>query len=259
MVEWNEHAIIFSTQKYGENNKLLTVFSKQHGLYKGLLKYANSKKQRGIYQTGNLVDLTWKARLSEQLGTFTGELIESIPALFLHDNTRLSALTSACALTETILPERDPHPLTYDLLTNLLYQLKVNNPAWLTHYLMFELETLTTLGFQLDLSECAATGTTENLYYISPKTGRAVSKQAGEPYKEKLLLLPQTLNTINPLDPDTYQNHTLPAKETAKILALTSFFLHKYLTYYCEKPLPDSRKRLVQQLQKTLKHEPEAA
>ena len=191
-MQWSDNAIILSVRKHGETSALVRLLSRTHGVYGGVVRGAQSKAHRGVLQPGNRVNASWSARLSEQLGSFKIELLEANMALLMQDAGRLSALSSACAIMEAALPERHPYPKLYQCLQGFLHSLK-ETETWYEAYVMLEMDLLAESGFGLDLTACAATGATENLRYVSPKSGRAVSAEAGEPYKHKLLPLPSFL------------------------------------------------------------------
>jgi len=196
-MQWSDNAIILSSRKYGESSALVRLFSPQHGVSGGVVRSAASKTNRGIYQPGNHVIATWNARLAEQLGTFKCELAEATTAHLMHDGMRLNTLSAACALIESALPERHPYVRLYEVFQAFLVALR-DTERWLEQYVRFELELLSESGFGLDLRACAATGGTQELVYVSPKSGRAVSRAAGAPYHDKMLKLPPFLLQVSP-------------------------------------------------------------
>jgi DNA repair protein RecO (recombination protein O) len=191
-MQWADAAIILSARKYGESSAVVRVLTREHGLFAGVARGANSKNNRGIIQPGNVASANWQARLSAQLGSFKLELLEAHAAHIMQDAAKLASLTSACALVETALPERHPYPRLFSNFHEFLHILD-STENWQQDYVKFELSLLAESGFALDLSECAATGGTSDLIYVSPKSGRAVCRDAGEPYKQKMLPLPQFL------------------------------------------------------------------
>jgi DNA repair protein RecO (recombination protein O) len=191
-MHWSDEAIVISVRKHGESSAVVRAFAREHGVYAGVIKGAHSKTNRGVLQSGNLVTVTWNARLSEHLGMFKMEMADSVAAHVMQDAMKLAALSSACVLIESAMPERHPYPKLYKQFGAFLLHLKTVDD-WLEEYIHLELAILAESGFGLDLTQCAATGTTADLVYVSPKSGRAVSKEAGEPYKEKLLKLPAFL------------------------------------------------------------------
>ena len=193
-MQWTDEAIVLSARKHGENSIVVRVLSHHHGVYAGVVKGAHSKTNRGLYQSGNILTVTWNARLAEHIGMLKGEMVEPTAALVMQDAMKLAALTSACALIEIAMPERHPYPALYKHLRIFLHHL-LHAEDWQENYVKLELALLAESGFGLDLSECAATGQKDDLLYVSPKSGRSVSREAGEPYKDKLLPLPTFLTT----------------------------------------------------------------
>jgi len=253
-MQWTDDAIILSARKYGENKGLVRVFARKHGVYAGIVRGATSKSNRGIVQAGNAVSVTWQARLAEHIGTFRIEPVKPFGALAMQDKLKLAALTSACALLETSLPERHPYPKLYAAFYDFLEHLS-DAEHWQEAYVKLELEILAQSGFGLDLAHCAATGSAENLIYVSPKSGRAVSEAAGEPYKEKLLSLPEFLSSPC-LRGDTggrqYSRPPLTSPASGgginDGLKLTGYFLEQRLAAPHGKKLPAARARLFELL-----------
>jgi len=265
-MHWSDAAIILSARKYGETSAVVRVLSREHGVFSGVMRGAFSKNNRGIAQTGNVVGAAWNARLSEHLGTFKLEMMEAHAAHIMQDAGKLAALTSACALTELALPERHPYPKLFSALHEFLHILSfsewgayppkppplraspcsVNNDGWQQRYIKFELALLAESGFGLDLSECAATGVADDLIYVSPKSGRAVCREAGEPYKEKLLPLPSFLLPL--LNPESLIPHPYP-KEILAGMQLTGYFLEHSLLASHGKTMPAARTRLYNLIQ----------
>ncbi len=188
-MDWTEDGIVLAARKHGEASAVVQLFTRGHGRHAGLVRGGAGSKARGVYQAGNLVAARWRARLAEHLGSFTCELVRSHAAAILDDPLRLAGLASACAVAEATLPERHPYPELYDAFAAMIGAL-ANDPAWSAVYVHWELTLLGELGFGLDLGRCAATGATDDLVYVSPKSGRAVSRLAGEPYRDRLLPLP---------------------------------------------------------------------
>lgn len=237
-MQWTDEAIILSARKYGENKALVRLFARHHGVHAGIARGAFSKTNRGIWQPGNTVSVTWQARLAEHIGSFRPELLAPFAAQVMGDKMKLAALASACALLEVSLPERHPYPRLYAHFHAFLTYL-VDRDEWQDAYVRLELEILSQSGFGLDLTACAATGMTENLAYVSPKSGRAVSHDAGQPYKDKLLPLPPFLRLAGHADGDKKMQETLAG------LRLTGYFLETRLSAPHGKKLPAARARLV--------------
>lgn len=242
-MHWNDSAIILSVKKHGETSAIVRALAHQHGVYAGVVKGASSKANRGILQPGNCVNIIWQARLSEHIGSFKAELLHAHAAHIMQDAQKLIALTSACAMIELSLPERHPYPRLYTLFDAFLHDL-ITHDAWLPAYVFLELDLLAEAGFGLDLSCCAATGVTDNLLYVSPKSGRAVSREAGEPYKDKLLRLPAFLL------PEGEKSGSGGPSDIANGLTLTGYFLEHWLLTPHKRKLPAARERLVQTLYK---------
>ena len=242
-MQWTDEATVLSARKHGENSVVVRVLSHHHGVYAGVVKGAHSKTNRGLYQSGNILTITWNARLAEHIGTLKGEMVEPTAALVMQDAVKLAALTSACALIEISMPERHPYPALYKHLRIFLHHL-LHAEDWQENYVKLELALLAESGFGLDLSECAANGQKDDLFYVSPKSGRAVSREAGEPYKDKLLPLPEFL--LPKALPPKGGGNTM--EETLAGLRLSGYFLEHWLAEPHGKKLPAARGRLIQTL-----------
>jgi DNA repair protein RecO (recombination protein O) len=190
-MQWSDEAIILSVRPHGETAAVVELLTRGHGRHLGLVHGGRSRKIRPILQTGNHVDATWKARIEDHLGHVTLDLQRGYAAEAMEDGLTLTGLTSLCALAR-LLPERDPHPNLYEITLFVLGFL--DDPSvWPALMVRWELALLDDLGFGLDLTQCASTGSTDDLIYVSPRSGRAVSRTAGEPYRDKLLALPPFL------------------------------------------------------------------
>ncbi len=234
-MRWQDDAIILSIRKFSEHGALVHVFSRERGACKGITKSAMSKKHRGTYQAGNLVHVEWSARLEEHVGTISCELQHPFAALIIQDSKALNALSSAVALCELTMQERDPHPKLYDALIVLLHAL-AEGKSWHKPYALFEWVLLAEAGFGLDTAFCAATGQSDDLIYLSPKSGRAVSREAGAPYHNKLFLLPEC-----------FKNPEAPASkdDIYHALRITSHFLVQWLLPSIHRSMPAARDRCV--------------
>jgi len=204
---------------------------------------ATSPRARGVLQPGNRVEATWTARLAEHLGSYRIELKEShAPELF-DDALKLAGLASASAVAERALPEREPHPGIHDAFNALIGAMEMAElgSAWVAAYVKWELGVLAELGFGLDLEHCAVTGNNDELAYVSPRSGRAVSLSAGEPYREKLLKLPDFLIGRG-------------GGEQEDLLAgmkLTGFFLERHVFGAQGEAPPAARDRFLERLRAT--------
>lgn len=220
-MQLSDRGIILSVKKYSENSLIVKILSENHGIYSGFVRGSGKKNgEKVIYQNFNLVDFHWRSRIAENLGFFQAELIKSFLAKVISSPIKLSCLNALSIIIENNLLERDSHPEIFCGLSNLLENLDQKTTNFLQNYIKFEIELLKTLGYGIDLSKCAATGETESLYFVSPKSGRAVSLKAGEKYRDKLLILPQFL--IESDIPNT-------KSDLLNGLKLSSFFFDKYL------------------------------
>ncbi|MGH6912772.1 MAG: DNA repair protein RecO [Geminicoccales bacterium] len=231
---WQDEGVLLSARRHGETSAVISVFTLAHGRHAGLVRGGAGRRARPLYQPGNRLHVTWRARLTEQLGSFTAELLAPTAAHVLDRPDRLLGLGAACVLLDSTLPERDPHPNLYNILIAFLDRVSEEG-AWLEDYVRFELALLAELGFGLDLSACAVTGTQDDLAYVSPRSGRAVSRGAARPYVDRLLPLPGFLLGAEPAD-------------RAQILAglrLTGAFLQRHIFDAAERPMPAARERLL--------------
>jgi DNA repair protein RecO (recombination protein O) len=233
-MDWSDEGIFLSAKPLGEANAVAEILTLGHGRHLGLVRGGRSRRMRPLLQPGNLLRVTWRARLSEHLGGFSVELIEAHAARVLDDRLALAAIGSLTSLAK-LLPERDPHPALYAATLHILRGFE-DPRSWPARLVRWELQLLQELGFGLDLSECAATGADSDLAYVSPRSGRAVSREAGEPYGGKLLKLPAFL-----LD------ERAPAKESDIVagLMLTGYFLEHDVLGPHELVLPQARERLI--------------
>ncbi len=224
-MNWTAPAVVVSVHRFSEHALRVTALTEDHGLYTGIVRYGH--KQRGVFDVGNHLLLRWSARLPEHMGTFSGEMITPFAAHVMDDAARLEALAHSARLTHHFLPERTPESPVYEALLDLLHALG-NNTSWQKTQALFELTVLAATGYGLDLETCAATQTRNNLVYVSPKSGRAVSQTAGAPYHEKLLPLPGFF-----LDPSVHAN----AGDVHNARRITAFFLDRAAAELHKPPL----------------------
>ena len=241
-MQWSDEGIILSVKPHGETAAVAEIFTRSHGRHLGLVHGGRSRKSRPILQIGNHVDCTWKARLAEHLGHVTLELRRGYAAAAMDDASALAGLTSLSCLAR-LLPERDPHPNLYEVTLFVLGFLE-DASVWPALYVRWELALLEELGFGLDLTACAATGSNDQLIYVSPKSGRAVSASAGEPYKDKLLRLPAFLTKS--------RQAGVTASDIRDGLALMGHFLETRVFLPRGDTMPDARRRLAEMLSKNL-------
>ncbi len=239
-MEWSDTGIVLSARRHGENAAVVSLLTERHGRHAGLVHGARGRRARGLYQPGNTLTARWQARLAEHLGRYTCELVRARASLVLDDPPRLAALAAICALTEATLPERLPYPQVYGATGRLLDTLEASE-RWAEAVVHWELALLSELGFGLDLSACAASGSVEDLAYVSPRSGRAVSREAAAPYAEKLLPLPPFL--LRPRGDD--------ATATAVVagLRLTGWFFEKHVFGGQGGRMPAARERFIDRLQ----------
>lgn len=237
-MEWTERGIILGTRRHGESSVIVEAFTRDRGRHLGLVRGGRGSRMRNVLQAGNSATFTWRARLSEHLGHFTVEPETQRAARLMDDRLALAALNTLNALAR-LLPERDPHPALFALYEAIVSALP-DEPGWPGALARFELMLLQDLGFGLDLASCAATGAGEDLIYVSPKTGRAVSRAAGEPYKERLLVLPPFL--------ERGDNGPQTREELLAAFRLTGFFLMRDVFTPRGIEPSESRERLIRLL-----------
>jgi len=213
-MQWTDEGIVLGVKRHGEANAILELMTHDHGRHLGLVRGGFGSRLRAILQPGNSVSATWRARLDEHLGNYSVEGLRLRAANFFSAPHAIYGVTHLAALMR-LLPERDPHAGLYDALDEILGHL---DDAALSAPMVvrFELRLLSELGFGLDLERCAATGLSGDLVYVSPKSGRAISRTAGEPWADKILRLPAFLR----------QHHLTPTGEDlADGFTLTGYFL----------------------------------
>ena len=232
-MEWDAPAIILDVRPYGEGDAVAAVMTEAHGLHRGLARGGASRGKAGTWQPGNMVQVQWAARLTDQLGSFTGELIHAGASQAMQEAMSLAMLTAICAIAEGALPEREPLPRIFDGLLHLIPRLPLGS-AVLTEVIQWEMVLLSDLGYGLDLSTCAVTGTTAGLSYVSPRTGRAVSQAAAGAWAPRLLPLPQFLLGSVPPNIGEWRDG----------LRLTGHFLARDAFGHQHRPLPLARRML---------------
>lgn len=220
-MDFTDDAIVLSTRRHGEANLVLSALTREHGRHLGLVKGGASRRQRPNLEIGNRLKVVWHARLEEQLGSFTVEPTGAVSAQLLDDPLRLAGLASACAVADIVLPEREPHDDVFAATATLIAAIAGGAPDWSAAYVRWELDLLASLGFGLDLTRCAATGDTADLAYVSPKSGRAVSRAAGHGYRDRLLPLPSFL--ISQAKPER--------EDVLAGLRLTGYFLDRHVLH----------------------------
>ena len=239
-MEWRGQGFLLSARKHGETSTIIQVFTEERGRHAGVVRGGTSRKIAPILQPGAQLDLEWRARLEEHLGTFRVEPVRSRAAAVMGDADLLAALNSITALLGFSLPEREAHAPLYRRSCAML-DLLGHNDAWPVAYLKWELALLEEMGFGLDLSACAVTGTRDDLAYVSPKSGRAVSAEGAGEWADKLLPLPPELLGVG----------TGEAVNVVDGLRTTGHFLTHWLAHSLgDRPLPEARARLADRLRR---------
>ena len=229
-MEWESPAIVLDARPYGEGDAIATVITEDHGAHRGLARGGLSRGRAGVWQAGNVVQARWVARLADQLGSLTAELVHPAAALAMEDRLALGILRAACAVAEGALPEREAHPRVFAGLLRLLAQLAAG-PATLAALVRWEAVLLADLGYGLTLDACALTGATDGLSWVSPRTGRAVADAAAGDWRARLLPLPPFLHAGGPGN----------AGEWRDGLRLTGHFLARDAFGHQHRPLPAAR------------------
>jgi DNA repair protein RecO (recombination protein O) len=233
-MDWDAPAVVLEARPYGEGDALASVLTEAHGLHRGLARGGGSRGRKSVWLAGNLVQVRWVARLADQLGSFTAELVHPGAALAMDDPLALATLTAACAVAAGALPEREAHPEAFHGLLRLIAGLSQGTPM-VAELVRWEAALLTDLGYGLDLSGCAVTGATDGLVYVSPRSGRAVSEVGAGAWRERLLRLPGLL--LRSDEEGTGADWRDGLRLTGHFLARDAFGLH-------HKPLPSARQML---------------
>lgn len=239
-MDWRDTGFVLTTRRHGESGLIVELLTEAHGRHAGLVRGGQSPKRRALLQPGNLVAVTWRGRLPEHLGNFDVELLRPYAAGLIDDPDRLAALSSAAALVALALPEREPHADVFRDLGRFIAGL--DSAGWAGSYVAWECALLGALGFGLDLSACAATGVNDDLAYVSPRSGRAVSRSAGAPYHDKLLPLPAFL----------WRDAIVEPGDILAGLALTGHFLNHHLLGPQDRLAPEARARLADRFRRLL-------
>lgn len=238
MIEWQDEAVVLRVQPHGETSVILEVFSPQHGRHAGVVRGGVSRKIAPILQPGGQIAVTWKARLDSHLGSFTVEPVRSRAAQAMGDRLALAGLNAVCGLLALVLPDREAHLPLYQRSVALL-DLLGQADIWPLAYLQWEQALLEEMGFGMDLSACAVRGVNEDLAFVSPRTGRAVSREAAGEWANRLLPLPPVLAGKGDAD----------AGEIVIALSTTGYFIQNRLFRSLgDRQMPASRQRLIDEI-----------
>lgn len=239
-MDWRDQGAVLTVRRHGENAAIVELFTSEHGRHAGVVRGGAGRKLAPILQPGAQLDVTWRARLEDHLGAFTVEPVKSRAAQVMDDRTALAGLNAVTALLRFALPERESHAVLYRQTMTLLDMLGVVE-LWPLAYLRWEMAVLEELGFGLDLTQCAVTGDVEDLAYVSPRTGRAVSAEGAGEWADKLLPLPAEMLGAG----DGSRENVLAG------LRITGHFLTTGLAQALgDKPLPEPRARLIDRLER---------
>ena len=234
MIIWDDEGLILSSINYSETSIILKVFTRNHGVQKGFVRGAKSKKKSNIYEAGNLVSISFKSRTEDMLGIFLVDLMKPSPLLYLNDFKRFSCIISVINLLEFSLLESEPETELYFYSKNLINKIFSYEEGWIEEYIRWEVFLLKKIGFGLELSKCILSNKKTNLSYVSPKSGCAVNKEAGKPWEKKLLELPKFLISDNKAN----------RSELRKGFKITTYFLTKFANSI-DKILPFTRSNFM--------------
>ena len=235
-MDWTDEGIVLGVRRHGEANAILEVMTRAHGRHLGLVRGGAGSRMRPVLQPGNVVRVTWRARLDEHLGHYVVEGLRLRAGEFMVAAHAAYGVTHLAALCR-LLPERDPHEQVHDTLADILDHLDDRTLA-AALVARFELQMLAEFGFGLDLDQCAATGVTADLIYVSPKSGRAVSRGAGEPWQDRMLRLPAFLRA-------EWEAGEPATEELSDAFALTGFFLERHVLEPRGLPMHDARASFI--------------
>src|SRR5436309_2167091 len=238
-MEWRDTGFVLAARRHGESALIVELLTAERGRHAGLVRGGQSPRRRALLQPGNSVIANWRGRLPEHLGTIDCELADARAARLLDHPDRLAGLNAAVALLLAALPEREPHADLYRAFGGLLDAF--DSPTGSARaYVEWECALLASLGFGLDLASCAVTGASDDLAYVSPRSGRAVSRAAAEPYRDKLLPLPAFL----------WRDALAGPSDIVAGLALTRYFLVHHLLMPQGGKLPEARERLADRMRR---------
>ena len=238
-MEWRDHGILLSSRQHGESSAIVEVFTQEHGRHAGVVRGGTGRKLAPFLQPGAQLDVTWRARLEDHIGTFTVEPLRSRAAA-MGDRLALAGLNAVTGILSFVLPDREKHAPLYARTIQLL-DLLGQNEVWPLAYLQWEVALLEEMGFGMDLSACAVSGLNDDLFYVSPRTGRAVSRLAAGEWADRLLPLPHVL--LGKGDADL--------SEIVLALGTTGHFLNNHLAKSLgDRQIPEARQRLIDNMKR---------
>lgn len=241
-MEWRDQGVLLAVRTHGESSAIIEVFTETRGRCVGVVRGGASRRMAPMLQPGAQLDVEWRARLEAHIGSYRVDLIRARSGMVIDDPMALAGLNAVCALLSYCLPEREAHGALYRRTIGVL-DLLSEPELWPLAYLRWELALLEEMGFGLDLSACAATGATEDLVYVSPKSGRAVSRAGAGDWADRLL----------PLPPVLLRQGEAPDHEIAEAFDTLGYFLtHRLASELGHKPLPEARARLVARFRRRL-------
>ncbi|MGE4064852.1 MAG: DNA repair protein RecO [Rhodospirillaceae bacterium] len=234
-ISWEDNGIVLAVRRLGEHDAIVSLLTETQGRHVGVVKGGSGKRARALLQAGNVVKAAWRGRLESHIGTYALEPLHNFASAAMSSPGALAGLSALCAMIETTLPEREPHGAVYRHSLRLLEHLGA--AGWEAEYVLWEMALLRDMGYGLDLRTCAATGTTEDLAYVSPRTGRAVSRAAGAPYVDKLFTLPPFLRS---------EDAGYGVTDIVHGLALTGHFFEAHVFGPHKQKMPASRTRFAE-------------
>tara|TARA_B100000586_G_scaffold152883_1_gene111085 strand:- start:155 stop:886 length:732 start_codon:yes stop_codon:yes gene_type:complete len=242
-MRWESEGIVLGFSLHNEKSYILEVFTKEHGRHKGLIRGIHSKNLRSTIEPGNEVKALWSGRLETHLGNFTIEPIKAWSSLILSQKDKLAALSSLCSLVSSTMAEKQPNDLIYYKSKEMIKKIVSESDEWIKEYVHWELELLSEIGYGIDLSKCAVTSKKDELVYVSPLSGRAVTLEGAGSYKDRLIKLPKfVLSKVSDCDNNDIVNG----------LELTEHFLRKRFFEPNNLNFPQSRNRLKEIFNKNL-------
>ncbi len=237
MEHWSDQGIVLHARPHGEGGAIISLLTENHGRHAGYVHGGMSSKKRNMSEPATLVKAEWHSRLSDNLGTYNLEVEHGISATIMDHSLKLAAMLSACSLCHEALPEREGHGGLYHGLLALMESME--GEYWAISYVMWEIQLLRELGFHLELNKCAGQGDANFLTHVSPKTGRAISAEQAEPYKHKLLELPNFLRPETSREGQVADNLDIYTG-----LKMTGYFLKHWAFIHHTQGIPQVRTML---------------